>query len=197
MVGRHAMTITHRSLRLRWAIKALCQTFLILTNMANKTICFESTVNRFCTTPLYMYQRVINRKGAKCTILTFYSLYSVDFSFSEILHSICFNILQNDPVYFSGQKLVEKTSEHQVHLSGPVDHLSHKLVLNPALCDLFLPHPGSAPRRIWLKHNITCKGPWVLHPYQVSSKFENQNQAVLEKKSKNLKSSQTDDVLWQ
>ena len=36
--------------------------------------------------------------------------------------------------------------------------------------DLFLPHPGSAPWRIWPKNNNTCKGPWVLHPYQVSSK---------------------------
>ena len=23
---------------------------------------------------------------------------------------------------------------------------------------------------IWRKHNNTCKGPWVLHPYQISSK---------------------------
>ena len=36
--------------------------------------------------------------------------------------------------------------------------------------DLFLPRPGSAPVRIWPKNNNTCKGPWVLHPYQVSSK---------------------------
>ena len=36
--------------------------------------------------------------------------------------------------------------------------------------DLFLPRPGSAPERIWPKHNNTGKGPWVLHPYQVSSK---------------------------
>ena len=36
--------------------------------------------------------------------------------------------------------------------------------------DLFWPHPGSAPGRIWPKNNNTCKGPWVLHPYQVSSK---------------------------
>ena len=36
--------------------------------------------------------------------------------------------------------------------------------------DLFLPRPGSAPGRIWPKNNNTCKGPWVLHPYQVSSK---------------------------
>ena len=36
--------------------------------------------------------------------------------------------------------------------------------------DLFWPRPGSAPGRIWLKNNNTCKGPWVLHPYQVSSK---------------------------
>ena len=35
--------------------------------------------------------------------------------------------------------------------------------------DLFLPRPGSAPGRIWLKNNNTCKGPWVLHAYQVSS----------------------------
>ena len=27
-------------------------------------------------------------------------------------------------------------------------------------------HPG----RIWPKNNHTCKGPWVLHPYQVSTK---------------------------
>ena len=32
--------------------------------------------------------------------------------------------------------------------------------------DLFWPRPG----RIWLKNNNTCKGPWVLHAYQVSSK---------------------------
>ena len=37
-------------------------------------------------------------------------------------------------------------------------------------CDLFLPRPGSAPGGIWPKNNNTCKGPWVLHPYQVSSK---------------------------
>ena len=36
--------------------------------------------------------------------------------------------------------------------------------------DLFLPRPGYAPGRIWPKNNNTCKGPWVLHPYQVSSK---------------------------
>ena len=36
--------------------------------------------------------------------------------------------------------------------------------------DLFWPRPGSAPGRIWPKNNNTCKGPWVLHPYQVSSK---------------------------
>ena len=36
--------------------------------------------------------------------------------------------------------------------------------------DLFWPCPGSAPGRIWPKNNNTCKGPWVLHPYQVSSK---------------------------
>ena len=36
--------------------------------------------------------------------------------------------------------------------------------------DLFSPRPGSAPGRIWPKNNNTCKGPWVLHPYQVSSK---------------------------
>ena len=37
-------------------------------------------------------------------------------------------------------------------------------------CGIFWPHPGSAPGRIWPKNNNTCKGPWVLHPYQVSSK---------------------------
>ena len=36
--------------------------------------------------------------------------------------------------------------------------------------DLFLPRPGSAPGGIWPKNNNTCKGPWVLHAYQVSSK---------------------------
>ena len=36
--------------------------------------------------------------------------------------------------------------------------------------DLFLSRPGSAPGRIWPKNNNTCKGPWVLHTYQVSSK---------------------------
>ena len=36
--------------------------------------------------------------------------------------------------------------------------------------DLFWPRPGSAPGGIWPKYNNTCKGPWVLHPYQVSSK---------------------------
>ena len=36
--------------------------------------------------------------------------------------------------------------------------------------DLFWPRPGSAPGEIWPKNNNTCKGPWVLHPYQVSSK---------------------------
>ena len=34
----------------------------------------------------------------------------------------------------------------------------------------FGPALGSAPGRIWPKNNNTCKGPWVLHPYQVSSK---------------------------
>ena len=37
-------------------------------------------------------------------------------------------------------------------------------------CDLFWPCPGSAPGGIWPKNNNTCQGPWVLHPYQVSSK---------------------------
>ena len=36
--------------------------------------------------------------------------------------------------------------------------------------DLFWPRPGSTPGRIWPKNNNTCKGPWVLHPYKVSSK---------------------------
>ena len=36
--------------------------------------------------------------------------------------------------------------------------------------DLFLPRPGSASGRIWPKNNNTCKGLWVLHAYQVSSK---------------------------
>ena len=36
--------------------------------------------------------------------------------------------------------------------------------------DLFWPHPGSAPGRIWPINNNTCKGPWVLHSYHVSSK---------------------------
>ena len=39
--------------------------------------------------------------------------------------------------------------------------------------DLFLPRPGSAPGRILPKNNNTCKGPWVLHSYQVSSKSTN------------------------
>ena len=30
--------------------------------------------------------------------------------------------------------------------------------------------PGSSPGRSWPKNNNTCKVPWVLHPYQVSSK---------------------------
>ena len=33
-----------------------------------------------------------------------------------------------------------------------------------------LPRPGFAPGRIWLNNNNTCKGPWLLHTYQVSSK---------------------------
>ena len=33
-----------------------------------------------------------------------------------------------------------------------------------------LARPGSAPGQIWPKNNNTCKGPWVLHSYQVSSK---------------------------
>ena len=36
--------------------------------------------------------------------------------------------------------------------------------------DLFLPRPWSAPGRICPKNNNTCKEPWVLHPYKVSSK---------------------------
>ena len=38
--------------------------------------------------------------------------------------------------------------------------------------DLFWPRPGSVPGGggIWPKNNNTCKGPWVIHPYQVSSK---------------------------
>ena len=36
--------------------------------------------------------------------------------------------------------------------------------------DLFWPRLGSTPGGIWPKNNNTCKGPWVLHPYQVSSK---------------------------
>ena len=38
------------------------------------------------------------------------------------------------------------------------------------LHDLFRPRPGSTPRRIWPQNNNTCKEPWVLHPYKVSSK---------------------------
>ena len=34
----------------------------------------------------------------------------------------------------------------------------------------YFSRPGSAPARIWPKNNNTCKGPWVLHPYQVSLK---------------------------
>ena len=38
----------------------------------------------------------------------------------------------------------------------------------PSPFDLFLPHPGSAPGRIWPKHLNACAGSWELHPYQVS-----------------------------
>ena len=41
-------------------------------------------------------------------------------------------------------------------------------------CNQFFPRPGSVPGRIWPKNNSTCKGPWVLHPYQVSSKSTQQ-----------------------
>ena len=34
---------------------------------------------------------------------------------------------------------------------------------------LSFPFPGDAPWNIWAKNNNTCKGPRVLHPYQVSS----------------------------
>ena len=54
------------------------------------------------------------------------------------------------------------------HCSLPVWRRSFLKTGDPR--DLFWPHPGSAPRRIWPKNNNTCKGPWVLHPYQVSSK---------------------------
>ena len=37
-------------------------------------------------------------------------------------------------------------------------------------CDLFCPALDPPLGQIWLKNNNTCKGPWVLHPYQVSSK---------------------------
>ena len=36
--------------------------------------------------------------------------------------------------------------------------------------EIFLPRPGSAPGRIWPKIKNTCKEPWVLNAYQVSSK---------------------------
>ena len=48
--------------------------------------------------------------------------------------------------------------------------LKKKLLKEEDPRDLFLSRPGSAPGRIWPKNNNTCKGPWVLHPYQVSSK---------------------------
>ena len=44
------------------------------------------------------------------------------------------------------------------------------LLKKGAPCDLFWPRHGSAPGRIWPKNNNTCKGPWVVHLYQVSSK---------------------------
>ena len=37
-------------------------------------------------------------------------------------------------------------------------------------CDIFLHRSGPAPWRIWPKNNNTCRGPWVLHLYKVSSK---------------------------
>ena len=55
--------------------------------------------------------------------------------------------------------------------------------------DLFLPRPGSAPGRIWPKNNNTCKGPWVLHTYQVSSKSIKQ----FWRRSRKCESLQTDD----
>ena len=61
---------------------------------------------------------------------------------------------------------------HAVHLvccwSLPVWRIS--LLEEGDPLDLFLPRPGSVPGRIWSKNNNTCKGPWILHPYQVSSK---------------------------
>ena len=37
-------------------------------------------------------------------------------------------------------------------------------------CDILLHRSGPAPWRIWPRNNNTCRGPWVLHPYKVSSK---------------------------
>ena len=40
----------------------------------------------------------------------------------------------------------------------------------PFFLYLFRLLPGFAPRLLWLENKNTCKGPWVPHPYQVSSK---------------------------
>ena len=48
--------------------------------------------------------------------------------------------------------------------------LKKKILEEGAPRDIFTPRPGSAFGPIWQKNNNTCKGPWVLHPYRVSSK---------------------------
>ena len=54
-------------------------------------------------------------------------------------------------------------------LLKPCD-LKRKVVKKRSICDLFLPHPGSILRRVWPKNNNTYKGPWELHPFQLSWK---------------------------
>ena len=67
--------------------------------------------------------------------------------------------------------------------------------------DLFLPRPGSTPGGIWPKNNNTRKGPWVLHPYQVSSKsikrFWRRSQICEKFTSQSQKCDPTDtDEMW-
>ena len=65
---------------------------------------------------------------------------------------------------------------------------------------IFAP-PWIRPGRIWQKNNNTCKGPWVLHLYQVSSKSISRFWKRSWKYDKFMdgrrRTTTTDDALWQ
>ena len=104
------------------------------------------------------------------------------------IHRNCIKIRQNDEV----QKDIKNTSKIWLRNGTKSNNISSHMLLDHCYAfglslkpsglkkkfveegdpprDLIWSRPGSAPGRIWPKNNNTCKGPWVLHSYQVSSK---------------------------